>query len=294
MTGHIPATDANRRLEQLDNEQRDPGKRKALFLAAAVHLLLIAALVLGVQWKSQPPASVEVEVWRSPAPPVVTPPEPRVEPKPEPKPELKPEVKPEPKPEVKSPAKPDIAIKEEKKPKETPKPEPKKEEPKKPEPKPEAKPEPKPEPKKVEEKPKPLHDPFAELEKETKQFDRQREVQRQRERADAEARQLEQLKAEQSAASRTRGLADYAGKVRNKIRGLIVLPPGIQGNPEAVFEVTQLPSGEVLSVRIRKSSGNPALDAAVERAILKSSPLPKPDSPELFERVLKIPYRPFD
>ncbi|WP_228273613.1 energy transducer TonB [Rhodocyclus tenuis] len=289
MTGHIPATDADRRLEQLDNEQRDPGKRKALFLAAAVHLLLIGALVLGVQWKSQPPASVEVEVWRSVPPPAATPPEA----KPEPKPEPRVEPKPEPKPEIKTPAKPDIAIKEEKKPKEAPKPEPKKEEPKKPEPKPEpkkqeAKPETKAEPK------KPAFDPFANIEKETKQLDRQRELQRQRERADAEARQLDQLKAEQSAASRSRGLADYAGKVRGKIRGNIVLPPGIQGNPETIFEVTQLPSGEVLSVRIRKSSGNPALDAAVERAILKSSPLPKPDSAELFERVLKIPYRPFD
>ncbi|MDA0189735.1 MAG: energy transducer TonB, partial [Proteobacteria bacterium] len=63
---------------------------------------------------------------------------------------------------------------------------------------------------------------------------------------------------------------------------------------EAVFEVNQLPSGEVLSVKVRKSSGNPQLDAAIERAILKSSPLPKPDQPELFERTLKIPYRPFE
>jgi len=284
VTGHIPATDANRRLEQLDNEQRDPGKRKALFLAAGVHLALIAALVLGVQWKSQPPASVEVEVWRSPMPPAPTPPP---QPKAEPKPEPRVEPKPEPKPELKTPAKPDIAIKEEKKPKEPPKPEPKKEEPKKTEPKPE--------PKKAEEKPKPPRDLFAEeIERDRKQLERQQEVRRQRDRADTEARQLDQLKAEQSAASRSRELANYAGKVRTKIRGLIVLPPGIQGNPEALFEVTQLPSGEVLAVHIRKPSGNPALDAAVERAILKASPLPKPDSPELFERVLKIPYRPFD
>ena len=71
-----------------------------------------------------------------------------------------------------------------------------------------------------------------------------------------------------------------------------MLPPGIQGNPKAVFEATQLPSGEVISVRVLVSSGNKALDEAVERAIRKSSPLPKPDQPELFERVLKIPYSP--
>lgn len=45
---------------------------------------------------------------------------------------------------------------------------------------------------------------------------------------------------------------------------------------------------------MRKSSGNPALDTAIERAIIKSSPLPKPDQPELFDRVLKIPYKPLD
>jgi colicin import membrane protein len=44
-------------------------------------LLLIGALFLGVQWKSQPPAAVEVEVWRAaPAPTVASQPEPRMEP----------------------------------------------------------------------------------------------------------------------------------------------------------------------------------------------------------------------
>jgi colicin import membrane protein len=74
----------------------------------------------------------------------------------------------------------------------------------------------------------------------------------------------------------------------------VSLPPGIQGNPEAKFEVTQLPSGDVLNVRLLRSSGNPALDAAVERAIRKSSPLPKPAQPELFERVLNLYYKPQD
>ena len=66
------------------------------------------------------------------------------------------------------------------------------------------------------------------------------------------------------------------------------------GNPEALFEVTQLPSGDVLDVKVRRSSGNAALDAAVERAIRRSSPLPKPAQPELFNRILNIPYQPYD
>ncbi|HRF74147.1 MAG TPA: protein TolA, partial [Accumulibacter sp.] len=65
----------------------DPAKWPSLALSAIVHLLLIAALFFGVQWKSQAPKSVEVEVWRSaPAPtaasrPVEVPPT-RPEPRP--------------------------------------------------------------------------------------------------------------------------------------------------------------------------------------------------------------------
>ena len=65
-------------------------------------------------------------------------------------------------------------------------------------------------------------------------------------------------------------------------------------NPEAIFEVSQLPTREVLSVKLKRSSGNPALDEAIERAIRKSSPLPAPDDPSLFQRDLTIKYKPLE
>jgi colicin import membrane protein len=127
---------------------------------------------------------------------------------------------------------------------------------------------------------------------EAKQKAAEKAAQDQRARADALDRQRKQLQAEEAAAERERGLAKYKAEVANKIRKYIVLPPGVVGNPESRFEVTQLPSGDVIDVKIRRSSGNAALDAAVERAIHKSSPLPKPPHPEFFERVLDIPYQP--
>ena len=84
------------------------------------------------------------------------------------------------------------------------------------------------------------------------------------------------------------------GKVAAKIRGNVVLPPDIKGNPEAVFDVVQLPTGEVLQVRLRKSSGHKALDDAIERAILKASPLPKPDKAETPPRTFELKYRPLE
>ena len=68
----------------------------------------------------------------------------------------------------------------------------------------------------------------------------------------------------------------------------------LQGNPEAIYIVTILPSYEVLKFSRRKSSGNQAYDDEVERAILKSSPLPRPDKPELFSRELQLTFHPKD
>lgn len=245
-------------------EREDPGKKASAALAAAVHVALIVLLVYGVRWQTRSPEAVEVELVRAlpaPAPAAVAPPEP--EPTPPPKIEPKPEPRPEPKPAP--PAKPDIALKE----KEKPKP--------KPEPKPVPKVEPKPKPNKV--------DPL--LDRELKDLEAQRRKQ-------MAARELEQLKSDQAAVARSKATADYIGKIKGKIKGNIVLPPDIRGNPEAIFDVVQLPSGEILSVKLKKSSGHAAYDNAIERAILKSSPLPKPEQGELFSRSLELKFRPLE
>jgi colicin import membrane protein len=74
----------------------------------------------------------------------------------------------------------------------------------------------------------------------------------------------------------------------------VIEPPDLAGNAEAVFDVILLPSYEVLEVKLKRSSGNRAYDDAVQRAILKSSPLPRPDRADLFQRVLELRVRPRD
>jgi colicin import membrane protein len=167
------------------------------------------------------------------------------------------------------PPKPDIAIKEKEKPKPPPKLEPK----------------PVPPPK-VE--PKLRADPFQEqLKRETEQLT-------QRKQAETAAQELTQMKAAQVASARSKGINDYLSNIRRKIRGNIFVPPGVKGNPEAVFEVTQLPDGSIVTVRLKRSSGHAALDAAIESAILKSNPLPKPEPADLFSRSLELRFRPLD
>lgn len=175
-----------------------------------------------------------------------------------------------------------------------PKPEPK-EEPK-PEPKPVIKQEPKPSPPPkpdivIKEKPKPKEEPKPKLDFQRLLAEDENRIRTERQLADDERQRRQQAEA-QAAAARSKAQATYSDRIRDKIRGNIVLPPELKGNPTAIFEVVQLPSGEVISTRLVKSSGHSGYDAAVERAILKASPLPKPDDPSLFERSLKLTFCP--
>lgn len=111
---------------------------------------------------------------------------------------------------------------------------------------------------------------------------------------DRERQQIRDQLARDATASQKRDYEAYAGRIKMKIRGNIVLPLDIKANPEAIFDVVQLPTGGVLSVKLRKSSGHAGYDEAVERAVLKSSPLPRPDRPELFQRALELKFRPLD
>lgn len=248
----------------------EPGKIPSAVLAVVVHVLLAVFLFFGVHWQSRQPEAVMVELWNSPPAPVQANLPPKPELKPEPAPAPQPVIKPEPEPVVEKaiePRKPDIALEKKK---EIKKPLPKKEEPK---PK-------KPEPKLNLDRSKDIR---AQLAQETAALDQQLE----------KDRILDQMRRETAAAAANADAA-YIAKLKGKIKGNIVLPSDIPGNPEAIFDVVQLPTGEVMSVKLRKSSGYQAYDAAVERAILKSSPLPRPDRPEQFQRNLEIKFRPQD
>jgi colicin import membrane protein len=149
-------------------------------------------------------------------------------------------------------------------------------------------PKPKPEAKKDEELQKSLIREQLALEQ-RKLNEERRRIDDARRKADAErtAREL-------AATARNRALMQWTDKIRGKIRGNIVLPQDISGNPEAIFDVALLPTGEILSVRKRKSSGHAGYDEAVERAIYKSSPFPQPEQPSLFQRNLELKFRPLD
>jgi len=251
----------------------DPGRFFSVVLAALVHLVLFAVLLFGVRWQNRPPEAMEVELWREPPPP----PAPVVVEPPKPAPVLEPEP-PKPEPVIE---KPEIAIKQ----------------PPPPPPKPEARPKPKPEPvAKPKPKPEPKVDPMAKAREQQAQRKMQQELAQEQLAlaSDQEKQKIRDQLARDAAASHSKALDEYIARIRAKVRSNWILPLELKGNPEATFNVVQLPNGEVLSVQLVRSSGIPAYDQAVERAILRSSPLPKPTSESVFSRELRLTFRPKD
>ena len=105
-----------------------------------------------------------------------------------------------------------------------------------------------------------------------------------------------ELEAQQAQNATASGLADdYRARISAKIRQRVILPPDLEGNPQAIYEVSLLPGGQVTRVHLLQSSGVLTYDAAVERAIMAAQPLPVPEDPELFHATFKnffLSFRP--
>ena len=111
----------------------------------------------------------------------------------------------------------------------------------------------------------------------------------------AEAQPREPQAQDDSAAGARAITDDYRARISARIRQRVILPPDLQGNPEAIYTVSLLPGGTVTEVRLLKTSGVPTYDAAVERAILAAQPLPVPEDPALFQanfKNLRLNFRP--
>ncbi|MCY1164602.1 MAG: cell envelope integrity protein TolA [Pseudomonadota bacterium] len=266
---------------------RDAGSVRAFGLALLVHVLLIAALTWGVNWKrSDQSVSFEAELWSS-VPQAAAPKLVEAPPPPPPEPAQKaPEVKATPPaPDV------DIALEQEKK-------------------------------RKLLQQQKELEaqkaldkqkaEALAKKEKEKEKELKAKEEQAKRLAAQQEAKKLEAQKQarrqdadkqsqaaaqkqRQEALNRMMGLAgasgapnasgtaqkssgpsgSYGGKVRAKVKPNVVFTDDVAGNPTAEVEVRTTADGTIISQRLVKSSGNAAWDDAVIKAIIRTGSMPR-------------------
>ena len=275
-------------------------------MAIGVHALLVAALTWGVAWQqTQVSASFDVELWSdipiAAAPP---PPEPQPEPTPEPEPpppEPAPEPEPAPPPEPPGPTAAEIAVEkqralEEKQQLEAAK-----------------------LAKEKAAKEKAAQERLAREKAQKEQAAKEKAAKEKAAEALAAKKAAEQRAREEKAikdklrqeqlarlsdlagtagqtgeAAKASGpSASYAGKVVGAIRPNIVFTDVVAGNPAAEVEVTTRPTGEIIGRKLRESSGSPAWDEAVLRAIDRTATLPRDTNGRVPSPML-IRFRPKD
>ena len=241
----------------------------AAVLAGVSHVALIAALALGVQWRSQPAQVVAAELWA--AVPQVAAPAP--EPQPEPPVKVRPAPEPKPAPAPVKAAEPDPQIAIERR-------------------------------KLEREKARLVQQQAEQAKREQQQRD-----ERERAAADAikEAKAAKQREENlkrmlgQAGSGAQSGTAAvdaapsraYAARLVALIKPNIVFTDSVSANPMAEVEVRVSPSGQIIARRIQKSSGIKEWDEAVLRAIDRTGTLPR-DVDGRVPPLLIIGFRPND
>jgi colicin import membrane protein len=133
----------------------------------------------------------------------------------------------------------------------------------------------------------------ARAEAERKQQERQERLAEAQEKTEREADLRRSLAAEQSAAARSGPeLANWESMIAAKITRAWLRPPTARSGIECMLYVTQVPGGEVTQVRIGECNGDQAVRESIEAAVYRASPLPPPPDPALFDRNLKIDFKP--
>jgi colicin import membrane protein len=240
--------------------RRPGGMGRGAAIAIGVHVLLLIALAIGVNWRASEPQNVTAELWaavpETAAPALVAPPTPPTPPLPKPVEKV---VEPPP-----PPREADIALEKEK------------------------------EKLRLKALAEEEKEKAEALKKKKELAARQKEEEAQRQ-AQAEAVQATQREAN---LKRLQGLAGatgapaatgtgqrdagpkgpsagYGDRIRSRVKPNIVMAEAVEGSPRALVEVRAAPDGTILSRRLVKSSGDKNWDEAVLRAIDRTGVLPR-------------------
>jgi colicin import membrane protein len=176
----------------------------------------------------------------------------------------------------------------------TPQPKPEPPKPKLEQPKPQPKPPPKPQARKEPPKPDPKVQEQARKREEQRKTEERRQ-QRERELAQAMVMEEESMQAE----TETDLAMAYTDAIRAAIEDSWSRPPSARRDMQVVLRIQLIPTGEVVSVSVIRSSGNEAFDLSAINAVNKAASFPEvaDASPQVFERHLRsfqLVFRPED
>ena len=266
---------------------KDPGRGRAIALAAAVHVALLAFLWIGVRWQNETPIAVEAEIWSPQIREAAPLPQPEVLRTPKPVADIPVRPTPSPVEKIVPEDPPDIALEQLKKRKA------------------EQRKERLLEQQEEEKIKKKADEKRLAVEKQAQQSQQRDEatkekallkkaaLDKKRQADELEKKQLAKLQADEmnritagvagtggtgTAPKSQGGRADpgYVQRVGARIKSNTIfnVADDVDGNPAVEYTVELLPDGSIRGIRKTKSSGVAGFDEAVRRAIEKSAPFP--------------------
>ena len=263
---------------------KEPGRGRAIALAAAMHAALLVFLWVGVRWQNETPIAVEAEIWSPQIREAAPLPKPDMQLEPKPVAQAHERPAPVPVEKIVPEDKPDIALEQLKQ---------RKAEQRKAQLLEEMKQE------KAKKKADEKRLAAAELAQQTQQREQAEKAQallkkaaldKKRQASELEKKQLAKLQSDEmnritagvagtgTAPKSQGGRADpgYVQKVGARIKSNTIFNVGddVEGNPAVEYSVDLLPDGSIRGIRKTKSSGVAGFDDAVRRAIEKSAPFP--------------------
>jgi len=141
----------------------------------------------------------------------------------------------------------------------------------------------------------------VEAERQAEKERQQREAEEQKARQADIARQEAELKAQQAEAERQAlarqqamqsEIKKHEALIKQHITRYWQIPPGTPDNRVCEVKVTLIPGGDVVDVKVIRSSGDAAFDRSVESAVYRAAPLPVPSVESgLFDKFREVIFQ---
>ncbi len=87
-------------------------------------------------------------------------------------------------------------------------------------------------------------------------------------------------------------MATWAQLVTARITRAWIKPPSARPGIDCIIDITQVPGGQVVNVKVGTCNGDGAVRQSIEDAAYRASPLPQPSDPALFEREFQVEFKP--
>lgn len=87
-------------------------------------------------------------------------------------------------------------------------------------------------------------------------------------------------------------MATWAQLVTARITQAWIKPPTARPGIDCFIDITQVPGGQVVNVKVGTCNGDEAVRQSIQDAAYRASPLPQPSDPDLFQREFRVEFKP--